>query len=271
MDINEYIESGILELYVYGALTEAESLEVSTALKKHPEILKEVEEIEYALRRLSSSIAPYNPEALLAAITAKLTAKNAKIRTLDTSTTKSRRTNWVAWIGWAACLLFIVGLFFMIGDNNNLREQLTKEKAKNAKFEQQIADARDDKENAEELLAVIRDKNVSKIPLGGQTVAPDAFATVYWNKKENRAYVDAKDLPEPPRGKVYQVWSLKLDPLTPTSIGLLADFVDDENKIFELSNANESEAFGITLEPEGGSKAPTMEQLYVLGQVTATP
>jgi hypothetical protein len=37
-------------------------------------------------------------------------------------------------------------------------------------------------------------------------------------------YVDASGLPEPPEGMVYQVWALKLDPLTPTSIGLLENF-----------------------------------------------
>ena len=36
-----------------------------------------------------------------------------------------------------------------------------------------------------------------------------------------------------------------------------------------LENANESEAFGITLEPEGGSETPTLEQLYTLGAVGA--
>ena len=36
---------------------------------------------------------------------------------------------------------------------------------------------------------------------------------------------------------------------------------------FTLENANESEAFGITLEPEGGSETPTLEQLYTLGAV----
>ena len=64
MNLNEYISSGILELYVYGALPEEESIEVTKELKKHPEILKEVEEIEDALTQLSTAAAPYNPEAL---------------------------------------------------------------------------------------------------------------------------------------------------------------------------------------------------------------
>ena len=45
MDINKYIESGILELYVYGALTQAEAEEVSKVLHQYPEVHKEVEEI----------------------------------------------------------------------------------------------------------------------------------------------------------------------------------------------------------------------------------
>ncbi len=265
MNIEEYISSGILELYVYGALTEEESREVSEILKEHPEVRKEVEEIEAALQQLASAAAPYNPEELLASIKQKLSNKNVK--TLPVR----RKTHWVSYIGWAACLLLLVGLFFLIDDNNELRQQLNSEKARSARMEQQIADARENAEKAQELLAVLRSKEITRTNLQGQTVAPEAYAAVYWNKEENKAYIDAKELPEPPRGKVYQVWSLKLDPLTPTSIGLLEDFEADDNKIFTLENANESEAFGITLEPAGGSESPTMEQLYVLGAVTAAP
>jgi anti-sigma-K factor RskA len=64
---------------------------------------------------------------------------------------------------------------------------------------------------------------------------------------------------------VYQVWALKLNPLTPTSIGLLDKF--DDNVFFAVNNTGDAEAFAITLEPAGGSLNPTMEQLYTLGKV----
>lgn len=264
MDIEKYISSGILELYVYGALPEEESRQVSKALKEHPEIRKEVEEIESALQQLSGAAAPYNPEALLASIRQKLT-DNKKVVRIETK----RKTAWVSYIGWAASILLMVGLFFLMDDNNDLREKLNSARAESARLEQQIADAREDAEKSKELLAILRDKNISRVPLQGQNAAPAAYAAVYWNQEENKAYIDAKELPEPPRGKVYQVWSLKLDPLTPTSIGLLDEYQLDDNKIFLLENANQSEAFGITLEPEGGSESPTMDQLYVLGAVSA--
>ena len=49
----------------------------------------------------------------------------------------------------------------------------------------------------------------------------------------------------------------------------LDSFTADTNKIFTINNANESEAFGITLEPAGGSASPNLEQLYTLGAVAS--
>lgn len=61
--------------------------------------------------------------------------------------------------------------------------------------------------------------------------------------------------------------TLKLDPLSPTSLGTIDNFTANDSKIFTINNPNESQAFGITLEPAGGSKTPTLEQLYTLGAV----
>ncbi|MDN3593805.1 anti-sigma factor [Zunongwangia endophytica] len=265
-EIEEYISSGILELYVYGALSDKESREVTAVLREYPEVEKEVEEIEDALQKLAAGIAPYNPEALLSTLKSKLSSRTP-VRQL--SPESSQRTRWVSYIGWAASLVFLIGLFFLFQQNSELRRSLTEAETKNSIIEQQIADIRDEAENTKQILAAIRDNNISRIPLQGQEGFSEAYATVYWNDIDDTAYIDAKGLPEPPRGQVYQVWSLTMQPLTPTSLGLLDDFAGDENKIFSLENANQSEAFGITLEPEGGSETPTMDQLYVLGTVAA--
>jgi anti-sigma-K factor RskA len=65
-------------------------------------------------------------------------------------------------------------------------------------------------------------------------------------------------LPAPPKGKVYQVWCLKMSPLTSTSAGTIDTFMADTNTIFTIENMNKSETFGITLEDEGGSKLPNL-------------
>ena len=263
MEIKEYISSGILELYVYGALSESESAEVTRVLKEYPEIKAEVEEIEEALISLSSATAPYDPEYVLLSIKDKLSRKNI------TMPVRRKRTNWPAHLGWAASILFLIGLFLLFDKNQELRESLQVLQAENAQIETEIAAARNDAEKTRELLNALRDRNILEGPLQGQEIAPEAYATVYWDKNKNITYIDAKDLPTPPEGMVYQVWSLKMNPLAPNSIGLLDEFETDENKIFKLENANLSEGFGITLEPQGGSETPNLERLYTLGTVSS--
>lgn len=262
MDIKEYIESGILELYVAGVLSEKENEEVSKAIKEHLEVRGVVEDIESAILKLTAAVAPKDAQKLYDKIKANVLKEEPKVITIPT-----RKTNWAAYTGWAATIILAGGLYYMANQNNDLNYQLQSSDAKNAVLENKIAEANQDLEKAEELVSIIRDKNITTINLNGQNVAPQSYAKVYWKKDENVVYIDALGLPEPPPGKVYQVWSLKLSPLTPTSIGLLDDFIGDDNKVFELENINESQAFGITLEPAGGSETPTMEQLYTLGVV----
>ena len=58
MDIKAYIASGILELYVAGALSEKENQEVYELMLKHPEIKQEVLAIESAVVKLTGAVSP---------------------------------------------------------------------------------------------------------------------------------------------------------------------------------------------------------------------
>ena len=268
MEVNEYIASGILELYVAGVLSEKENREVFAMVKKHPEVAKEVTAIEAAILKLTAATAP--------ASNSTFSTVKSKIDSASTSDTKviplpKKATNWATYTGWAAAVLLTGGLIWTLVQNNNLNTQLKSAELEKQQLEEQIFKANRSLAETKKLNTILRDKDILAVPLGGQTVSPNAYAKVYWDKKDNQVYVDVQGLPDPPAGKVYQVWSLKLDPLTPTSIGILDQYNEDENKVFALNNNNDSQAFGISLEPEGGSETPTMEQLYTLGVVNAAP
>jgi anti-sigma-K factor RskA len=179
--------------------------------------------------------------------------------------------NWLTYSGWAATLVLGAGLLWMMDQNEQLENTITNTEIEKSYLELQIEEANTNLAATKNLLNVLRDKEIISVPLAGQGNFANTFAKVYWDKKTNRIYLDAQGLPEAPAGKVYQVWSLTLNPLTPTSLGTIDDFNTDDNKIFAITNANESQAFGITLEPEGGSDSPTMEQLYTLGVVASGP
>lgn len=264
MDINAYIESGILELYVAGRLSEKENQDVYEMMQQHPEILQEVLEIESAVVKLTAAVSPHAID--FESFRGKLGDTETKVVDL-----KPQKPNWISYTGWAASILLAGGLLWTLNNKNELEEELQTVSTEKQYLEIQIEDARNDLASTKELLDAIRDKDIIAVPLGGQGDFANSYAKVYWNKADNTIYLDAEGLPNAPEGKVWQVWSLTLNPLTPTSLGTIDEFNTDDNKIFAITNANESQAFGITLEPEGGSETPTMEQLYTLGVVPAAP
>ncbi|QXP59605.1 anti-sigma factor domain-containing protein [Olleya sp. HaHaR_3_96] len=265
MNINDYINSGILELYVAGTLSETESKAVYDVMLKHPEVLQEVLEIETAIVKLTASL---SPQKTIAFNTIKDQLNNAsdegKVINLNRSKSK-----WISYSGWAAALVLAGGLLWTIDQKSTLEDQIQTVNIEKDFIEIQMETSKTDLAETKNLLNIIRDQSIINIPLKGQAVAPEAYATVYWDKKDDTVYLDLQGLPEPPEGKVYQVWSLTLNPLTPTNLGTIDDFIQDDNKIFTLKNTNQSQAFGITLEPAGGSQTPTLEQLYTLGALAA--
>lgn len=263
MDIEKYIASGVLELYVAGILSEKENLEVHDYVQKYPEIKAEVEAIEAAVLKVTEKTSPGLDNNNFESISARL----GKVLPLESETIK--KTPLSSYLGWAASIIFAAGLLWMYVENDKLKSEIEITNQEKQTLEEQILEAREEVAGTSTILNQLRDKNVTVVSLGGQSVSPTSFAKAYWNTEDNKVYIDAQGLPEPPPGFTYQVWSLKLNPLTPTSVGLLDDFASNDNRVFELPNANNTEAFGITLEPEGGSESPTLEQLYTLGVVAS--
>lgn len=261
IEVRAYIESGILELYVFGTLSESETQEVAQMAEKHPEIQEEIISIEKAVINLSYSMAPYLSAANYDRIRESLIEKHGNVVDLKPKTPIS------LFVGWAAAILLMIGIGWQYTQLDAAKNQIAIVETEKDTLAKELNLVKLNQSQTESMLAVVRDQNNTVVALGGQAVSPESKAKVYWNQATQTVYVDAAGLPEPPEGMVYQVWALKLNPLTPTSIGLLDNFKGNDSRLFAVSNASEAEAFGITLEPAGGSISPTLEQLYTLGKV----
>jgi anti-sigma-K factor RskA len=262
MTTTERIASGDLELYVYGLLNESETQQIATLAQKEPEVAAEILSIEKSILHLSSSFSPHISSEVYDKIKSQLALKHTQVVDM-----KPKRSP-LSYLGWAAAAVLVIGISYLNNQQKTMETQVVTLENDKSKLEEVVVATEIKNKQTKEVLDIIRDTKNTVITLGGQTVAPTSYAKVYWNKQTQVVYVDAAGLPEPPEGKVYQVWSLKLSPtLTPTSIGLLENFKTDSNKVFAVSKTGDAEAFGITLEPAGGSASPTMEQLYTLGKV----
>ena len=220
------------------------------------ELLQEVLSIEKAIVLFTASVNPYSKQDF----------KSISNRLNRTKPMEAVKVNWISrYSGWAAAIILGGILAWTMQDQSKMEAQLAQEKQI---LTDQMELVNANLQDAQKLVSIFRNQELIAVPLAGQEAFSEAYANVYWDKKESHIYVDTKGLPAPPAGKVYQVWSLKLNPLRPTSLGLIDDSSAESNDVFALENVETSEAFGITLEPAGGSKTPTMEQLYTLGVVS---
>jgi anti-sigma-K factor RskA len=87
-------------------------------------------------------------------------------------------------------------------------------------------------------------------------VAGGGTATLQISSSEDAAVVRMKDVPAPPEGKVYQMWLIPKDGSAPVSQGLMdAEALSKPAVVEGISSAA---TLGITVEPVGGSDAPTL-------------
>jgi anti-sigma-K factor RskA len=263
MKNRELIESGNLELYVFGLLSETETAEIAKIAADDADVQNEIVSIEKSVIALSSSFAPTLSAENYNKIKQKLDIDTDVIQLKPKS-----KSNLSQYIGWTAAAVFLLSCGYLYNLQQNNANEIDDLLNKKNVLEQTVSAKERLNNQINTSYSVLKDENNVVVKLAGQAISPTSSAKVYWNNKTNKVFIDASSLPTPPDGMVYQVWSLKLAPtLTPTSIGLIDNAEDKMKYLIEVDGTVGAEAFGITLEPAGGSKTPTMEQLYTLGKV----
>ncbi len=119
-------------------------------------------------------------------------------------------------------------------------------------------------QSQEETLAILRNPAFQPVRLQGVEAHPEAGMTVYWNPSQQQVYIDQVALPAPPPGKQYQLWALADG--VPVDAGMI-EYSDAQAGLQQMKAIAAAQAFAVTLEPTGGSKVPTLEQLTVMGKI----
>lgn len=275
MNIQEYIESGILEAYVLGTLTEEETLSVAATIKLYPELSQEVNAIEEALLSFAETDAIKPPGHLQNAIWSAIqeadqphTAINETVskRPLETAI-RPRRFSWAmaaVWIGLIGSLLANVLLWNDRKVNTNERISL-EHRVNEMSAQQQQLQAKLNRYGDE--YKMLSNPNVQRVVM--QSIDPTRTMTgmVMYNKAENELYVSMLNMPAPPSGKQYQLWVIQEG--KPVSLGMVSNsiFIDGSGLEKLPAVIHEGQAFALSLEKEGGSITPT--EVMVVGKITS--
>lgn len=270
MDIKEYIESGMLEAYALGALTEHERATVEADIAMYPELAAELAAIETTMHRLADEQAVPPPafmqEQIWNALNPESTAQTPppapKSIPLPPADTKQRQPSWMRAAIWAAVVVSVLTNFMLLSQRNKSRE------------EQAVLAAKVDSMSAtqQELTAMVgaykKEMDMLADP-GMQTVVmrkegdTKMAGMVYWSKDKGEAYLALHNLPMPPQGKQYQLWVIQDG--KPVDMGVISnDMVTKEGMVQKIPMTVASgQAFAISIENEGGNPTPT--QVYMVG------
>ena len=271
MNIEEYISSGILESYILGLASPEEAGILECVMKNSAEVRTALAEAQKTLEDLATAQAVTPPDDLEIKIWTKIQQEQTvdKIKpvisekpehTIGEITREiypSKAVNWQKY-AIAASVLFLVSilgnLFWINNISNNKKEivQLQTEKKS-----QDLA-----LQTSREKLAILSNPNMLSVPLKGVEKYPDSKAMVYWDKGSKNVYLSAGNLPKAPEGMQYQLWAI-VDG-KPVSAGI---YSEDKDTRIVLSNIPKAQAFAITLEKQGGSAVPTMENMFVIGNI----
>lgn len=263
MTDTDLIESGDLEAYVCGVLSEQESREISIRIRGNKLLREEVERIEACYIKLAQGVAPQSDEHHIF---------DRLLEVIENSNTDNTTNNSskLSFIGWAASIALLIASAYLYTSlnsstalNDDLQQQITQQEQQNEFLNNEIIDVKSLNNDYAQALSFIKDKNTTKVILNGQKGFENTSSVAFHNPVEGVTYLDITGLPKAPDDKSYQLWSLTLNPLTPTSLGV----VENSDKLLRIQNSFETQAFGITLEPKGGSPSPNLEQLYTLGVI----
>ena len=271
MDSKAYISSGVLELYVLGALDRTEAAEVELHAQQYPEIREELDSIQRTLEGYAQKHAVQPAPA----IKANLFAEIEKRAIVESSVSVKTRTlgppvkfmNWLVAASITVAVISTTLSVYFYSKWKNTENALISLREENQIFAQNANFKLDSNKHIIQekidYFTFVTDTSTARVTLKGLSISPSSTAIVFWNKQTKEVYIDIKSLPEPPEGMQYQLWAL--DNGTPVDAGVF-DIVPSGEMQKQLP-VQQAQAFAVTLEKMGGSPQPTLEMIHVLGNI----
>ena len=282
MDLSCIISSGDLELYVLGMLSSEDASKIEQLAKLFPEIKAELDEIEAALLQAANEAeeapSPSVKDALFSRLKDTSFTNDTTPPVINTVTPiaenkvddakvipmyQPKRNSGLMAAAVIGILLAIGALAYTFINSNKQQAQIAAAQSK-ADSLQSAANAQQQKlSEYANAIQFYQDTNYTTINLLPAPNRPkDILVQVFWNKQTKAVYANNISLPQAPAGKQYQLWAFVNG--KPVSAGL---FDERKGVIEQMTEFGQPQAFAITLENAGGVTSPTLDQLYVIGNI----
>jgi len=252
LNIREYISSGILESYALGELTQSERLEVERNLAQYPELRAELAAIEETMEAFLMKAARTPRAEVKEKIEQKIFAREAKVVSM---------TPWRL-VAAASIIIAVTSSILAYTYYNNWKQSETSLNELRAMNEQVARDYNQVNQrlgDIETQMQIINNPAFERVVMKGTANAPEALASVYWNKTSQEVFLSVQNLKSLAKDQQYQLWAI-VDG-KPVDMGVF----DASTALLKMKTTGKAAAFAVTIEPRGGKSSPSLETMQVLG------
>jgi hypothetical protein len=205
--------------------------------------------------------AEFRPEPVLAARGSRVTDSDSRVTNIDEAAPRRHRAVTMAWIGWAVAAALGVFAFLQFQQRQLMQSDLLSETAGLTQATQRAASQQDQAEAAQEALQTLTASGAMQVSLHLPAVkSPQPEAHAAYIASKGALVLVASHLHPLAPGKTYQLWLL---PAAKGEQPLSAGTFKPDAKGYAsvvlptLPKGVQAKGFGVTVEPDGGSPAPT--------------
>lgn len=265
MDINEIRQSGLIEYYVLGLLSEQDAQMVEGYLMQYPELQADYLEIQNTMQAYTK-VQSIKPSAGLEQSALDLIRKSGDKTPVQTKSTK-KNTNEAStldksssssfdWKSLALPALLAAALFFSWDGYNKGLEYDTLQEEYNL-YKEDCESKQEEEERRRTIYANINSVNNKTIELTPTDGYQETNLLFHNNDVAETNYIQVKNLPEIAANQAFQLWSLKdgVDPIP------LTVFKDGDDLVIPVDFEAGTGTYAITIEDEAGATVPTLTRL----------
>jgi anti-sigma-K factor RskA len=261
VNIKEYISSGILEAYVLGQLSAAETAELEKHLSAYPELKQELAKVEDAQKTLLMAMAVAPPVTVKKELFEKIDQQGGHVVEMNTESARPWKFAVAASISVALISSFLAYNYWNKWQSTS--NELTNLIAMNQRVAKDYNQVNKRLEELANDVRVMDNPAFSRVVMKGTEQAPEAIASVYWNANSQEVYLRIQNMKELAADNQYQLWAI-IDG-KPVDAGVFD--VNDAGLIKMKNIAQGATNFAVTIEPRGGKASPSLETMQVIGTV----
>jgi anti-sigma-K factor RskA len=263
VNLQEYIASGILELYVLGELTEQERSDVEKNLARYPELREELARVEETQEKLLMTAAIKPRVSVKADLFKKIESKpEAKVVSMKPD---SSSTFW-KFAAAASVTIAVIASYYAYDFHSKWKSSETNLAdliAQNQRMADQYNQVNQKIEKIQNDLIITSSPAFSRVIMVGTPNSPEALASVYWNQTTKEVYLSLQNMKELSQENQYQLWAL-IDG-KPVDAGVFDGNVAGLIRMKDIPAG--AGTFAVTIERRGGVPSPTLSTMQVAGNV----